>query len=544
MAERQVRIDLVAQDDASATIDKVADKAADLEHADPTVDVAADTARAQRSVDELLDTVQHLDSDDATIVLGLRAGRVQRDLVETLRTVEELDASDPTVAVHLANADQARADLDKLETAIRDLNDTKVAPKVDTSGIDRYRSETGKAQDATHSFVGNAVSELPGVSDAFGPLGEAASQLTEGIAAGEVALGNLAGAAVVIAPIVIGMKGLADHAKKLAEVKAFREETVRGWAKAYRAAAGDVDKFTDALGDAAEQAGKIEVSLGNMIGLRDFTDDIANAGLTADQFFQLVADGEDAIKAWGTASKNAGVDVGAVDGAVLAATASIEPYNDAIEAGKVQQRLFGEKAGDAADGAKDVGAESKNATGKVDGFKSALDRANDELDRMSDALDMDSDFENLRVQLGGMALATAQGVKPARTEINGMKQDIINLARQAGISPVIVQSTLEKLDQGDLQGVLNAAQSWMNQNHVTATVDFKLGRPVSEAFRESILARGGSGSITVTPGAAAAPALVINQTFPRGFRTSSAVAEAQRAAGRAGRLYMRGHLPR
>lgn len=541
MADKQVRIDLVAEDNASAEIKQVADLAGKLEDLDPVVDVNAETKPAQRSVDELLKTVQHLSDEDATVVLALRAGRVQNELVETLRTVEDLDASDPQVSILLQNADTARADLDKLETAITDINKTKVAPKVDSTGIKDYTSDAGKAEDATKSFVGNAVSEIPGVADAFGPLGEAAGQVTEGLLGGEIALRGLATAALPMAGVTIAMKGLADHAKKVEEVKAFNKETVKGWASAYREAAGDVNKMTDAMGDLAEAAGEIKVSLGEAVGLKDFTDDIAKAGLTADQFFKLVAEGQDAIIEWGNASKDAGVSTEAVDGAVTAAVASIQPYNDAIKAGKVQQQLFGDSSDETSDAMARQTKKADELADATDHARLVADKTGEAFDAMRKKLNMKKEVEDLGIAIGAAALTVGSGAKVAADDILSMKQSIIDVAETAGATPIEVQSVLERLDHGDFNSVYNQVQTWANQKPVTFTLKARL--EAGADIRALISGGGGRGNYNGSFGPNSAT-VVVNQTFPRGFRTSSAIAEAQRAAGRAGRIYMRGHLPR
>ncbi|HQZ33833.1 MAG TPA: hypothetical protein PK020_05385 [Ilumatobacteraceae bacterium] len=96
-----------------------------------------------------------------------------------------------------ADADRFAMSLRKVDAAADDLKRSTVG------GLDDIDHKMGKVADSTDrsrsvmsGFAGSAATEIPGVTDQIGWLGEGVSQLTEGLAEGEVNLKGLVGAGV------------------------------------------------------------------------------------------------------------------------------------------------------------------------------------------------------------------------------------------------------------------------------------------------------------------------------------------------------------
>ena len=177
--------------------------------------------------------------------------------------------------------DEIEADAETLADTVRRLNTQKV--DVDTTGAgDAFREvsdEAGKATDATNSFVGNAVSELPGVSEAFGPLGEAVGQLTEGLLGGEVGFKNLVAAAgpiAVITAAVTAVSGMLEANARRAEEATARMELL---GEAMRTASDDALGLVEGIRGSLDQLREFEATdiLGGDSGIFNRLNDAAKA---------------------------------------------------------------------------------------------------------------------------------------------------------------------------------------------------------------------------------------------------------------------------
>ncbi|HKE77296.1 MAG TPA: hypothetical protein VKB57_26995, partial [Acidimicrobiales bacterium] len=90
MAEEKIRIDIEAQDSASKTLDKVADKATDLEKLSPEVQVGADTTDATKGLDDVEGQADELDGRDVTIALEAKVSDLKGQLAEAEAALDQV----------------------------------------------------------------------------------------------------------------------------------------------------------------------------------------------------------------------------------------------------------------------------------------------------------------------------------------------------------------------------------------------------------------------------------------------------------------------
>ena len=116
-----------------------------------------------------------------------------------------------------SNADRFAESLHKMDAASGSLEDVHQAAA-------RTGEELGKSKSVMANFVGNAVQELPGISDAFGPLNMAVGQFAEYATEGDVTLSSFLKTAGPIAAIGAGfaifssiMGELGRHEKEVKE---------------------------------------------------------------------------------------------------------------------------------------------------------------------------------------------------------------------------------------------------------------------------------------------------------------------------------------
>jgi len=182
-------------------------------------------------------------------------------------------------------------------------------------------------------------------------------------------------------------------------------------------------------------------------------------------------------------------------------------------------------------------------TTKNEQLQFQVDRTSGAFDALAGAVNLDSEFHRFEDGIDGMQAKVASGTALASSDIDGLKSDIIQLARDAKANPAEVSSTLAKIDSGDLAGVKADAERYYQQRPVVAqgTVDFtKVLFPSANQSGALVKPTGATYSLGLSGGGGAAPFSVVNVTqhLPRGWR-GDALTEARRQARRSGGLYQR-----
>jgi hypothetical protein len=492
VADEQVRIDITATDDASKVIDDVAGETKKLEESDPTVDVGADSDAAAKA------------------------------LAEVKEWTKDVDALSPTVDV---TVDSSKA----------------------KGGIDEITESTGKAKDAVHGFVGEAAVELPGVADAVGPAGEAIGQMTEGLLAGEIAMGELVAAALPLVALTVGFKLISGYLGDIEATKAFHRDQVDKWVTALK----EGKTVIGAIKDDIKETAKIEfISSGDV---KDATGSLDRLKLTADDFLEAIKDPA-ALQAW--RDQRDAVDEN-VDRLMQARTAlqgafgpeqqqelerarqKLKDYNSVIDAAEQKikdtgtateeterlTRVYGDTATRTKSDVDDLTFAQGELTKKVDATKWAFDE-------LRGGLSFEAAVNNLQTQLETALTNISTGAGVTRDDILAIKQSIIDVGEQAGKTPVEIEAELQKVTPDNLWQIASDVQSWYAKNPAKIQADLVLR---SKTFQ--VIGGGGGLSVTIPPqvGGTAAPG-VVNVNLPRGYR-GNVVAEVTGATRRNGRRY-------
>ena len=391
MAE-QIRVDITSTDDASKTLDEVADKAAALEKLKPEVEVAADTDAAQSDIDAVDTLVAALDARAASIdvaadtgsadadlkTIADQAGDLEKltpeievtadtgtadgDLKDLADTADALTAADREIVLR-AKVDAAKADLKKLqdqlsatrEAAKRAEGGLEGLDQVDLSSatrqaekLDRAVTDAGDSSDQSRSvmanFAGNVASELPGVTGAFGPLNMAIGQFAEYASEGNINFAKFLKTAGGMAVVTGAVMALNHELEEVKKGKAFDQAQVDAFVESIKAGEDQVA----ALAARLREAGKVEFDIFGEGDPMDVTDQLVQAGINVDQFSQLVIKGKPAIDAWAKAQRDAGTDTEAIAAVVGAATEQAENYAKGVDAAKVSSKFFGQEVDKAA----------------------------------------------------------------------------------------------------------------------------------------------------------------------------------------------------
>ncbi|HKV67681.1 MAG TPA: hypothetical protein VJN72_06295 [Gaiellales bacterium] len=361
-----------AEDDASKVLDKVADKADDLESDDVEVEVSADVD--DRDIDQFERKLDGLTDADKIVVLSLRAGNVQNELTALATDLATIDQNDPNIDIKLQEFGELSGQLDEIQSKMQDIADTSLDPDVGNKAkekLDGIVESSGKAGDAVHSMAGNAIGDFAATTSGVGPLGEAIGQLTEGILGGEVAFGQLATAALglgAISAAVLVLNKVMDVYKKRAEeaakIKAFNEEQVKTFTTSIieaRKAVLGLDDSVKAVDDTVtgvnprmqdfnsraaelvktwEKAGKIEAFDPVKNEITDLLPIMAKAKINADDYAKAIIGADGAQGAMAGNARRAGGDIDAINEIVRTAASEYVNYRKANKDAADQTAVF------------------------------------------------------------------------------------------------------------------------------------------------------------------------------------------------------------
>jgi hypothetical protein len=519
--DEQVRIDLVAEDHASKTIEDVADEVADLERADAEVTITAEDDASSKIAD-VADDARALSAVDAELVLRAR-----------------VDAAKGELAALRADLQQTG---ERAEDTARQLDRVGGDPGggIKTRG-NAVADLTGPLGDAS-----GAASNFAGVFDGLGDVAEdVATKLGASSAlAGQVA-GAVGGLGIVVAAgaavwslFSASQKKAREEAEKLVKTQddlyaAIKKNDAAAATKAFH------DLFADAERAAKEAGIPVQEYTDFILGL---SDEMPTAKARQDE---LTA----AFLASGPAAKGAGADaaLAAADyrehvAAVEEARAKHAETNLTLAESKAADDALTTALGlteDAAKGAAEevehVATASERAETRQKGLRTAVENTETAFRNLRGSLDLEGAEIALRDKIEAALLKVSEGADLSAEDILGIKQSLIDVGEFAGTNPVEVATTVNDVSQDDLLGILAAAQRWADENPVEI-----LTRIVPPRITPG--SRGGTGITPEIPfpfpGSATTEVVNVYQTIPRGYR-GDALADARAAARRSGRLYRR-----
>lgn len=327
-----------------------------------------------RAVEDAADDIESAGEQMAR-ALEDSAQKMVREIDETAAAVEAMDAalkaagSDMNAQDAVADlkklgltANEIEADAERLEQGLRAVGDVKVhAQNRGFDDLDKALGSTdtnARAASTAIGGIGNTVSELPGVG-ALGPMAESMGQLAEGALEGEINVGSLVATAGGLAAVAFVAQNVSKHFEKLAAIKAWKKDEVDDYTDALEGAETTLDGVIEKL----RSAGAVEFNLFG--GATDINADLAELGMTVEDFAALVEGGKPKIDAWREAMDAAGVSTDAVKVTAFAATQQTELLDKAQEAAKVTAQVFGKEQETSA-------GKTAKATGAVHDYADAL----------------------------------------------------------------------------------------------------------------------------------------------------------------------------
>lgn len=415
MADEKIRIDLEAQDNASAKIDAVADAAEAVEKVDPTVDVEADTRRALADLDAADAAAKELAARDVEIALEAKVG----DLRQQLKTAE--------------------GDLDRFRASAGSA----------AGGMDRLTESGDQSRSVMANLVGNSAQDLGAVGGAAGSAGVALGQFAEYAADGNISLAKAATMGPAIAGVALAVGEVTKRLNAAAETRAFNKEQVEGWVDAMLKGASAAEAVTDSF----REAGKVEFRLGDTT--QDATQAIAEMGLSIEDFTRLTKMSDDELESWAHAQQDAGADADALGVVVAAASQGHDNLADAEKRAAINAEVFGDAAEDTAEEVESLDDKYARLTARLDDDKAALNAA-DSIAGIRDAY----------VEALGASFEYGEGSREAeaanrdlQSQMIAAEEDVIAYAESVGGIPdekmTELQAAIRAGDVAKAEGILD-----------------------------------------------------------------------------------------
>jgi len=523
VAEKQVRIDLVANDKASDKVRDVADEVEALEDLTPEVEVTADTTDASRALDALETDTEALTRADQEVVLKGKVSDAQAAL-KALRT----------------DLEQTGKEAQRAEHAVDDIGRAQ-GPRLAGNTVADLTGPLGEAS--------GVASDLGGVFDGLGDTAEGAWIKMGGSEAGGAAIGGaLAGVGFAVAGVAAAWSFFRQQQKKAEEQQKKLLEGQKKLNDAY--AKGDVAEwgqtFIDTYKDAADAAADAGVPLEELVR---FVDGQAKTIPSAERAWAQYEDQLAAVtpleEAQMTVAEKA--QVGRARAALEQRDIMLKARDDYVK----NNGLLDDQADAATKAGEAHGKLADNVdlvTRREEAQERATDRLTDSMDRLQGSLNMERTLLDFTEDFDAAMKATAEGTALTGDEILDLKQDVIDVAEFAGLNPVEVKSLLESVENGDYLYVRDTVNAYSERYPVSVNTDL-LDPPITEWANRSAAAMrkalagyniyGGGGGATSSGRSSSATSVVnVTQHVPRGYR-GDLLADAAAAARRSGGLYHR-----
>lgn len=208
-----------------------------------------------------------------------------RDFTRMGITLEDVTAEAETLAdsirkIESLNVDPLNTNLSKLDDGMRKVGDT----------TDRSRSVFA-------NFAGNAAQEIPGLTNAFGPLNVAIGQFAEYASEGGISLAGFAkqlGPLIAIGGAIFVIKGAFEASAKATEL--LRENTKVATAALYEGRDA-VDELYDKLREAREVE-SFDPGKGPFGDVTDITEDLYKLGIPLANLERIAKQGEPALRGY------------------------------------------------------------------------------------------------------------------------------------------------------------------------------------------------------------------------------------------------------
>lgn len=503
--------------------------------------VSADD-QASDVVDDVADKVDDLESTKAVVKLDADSDKAVDGIGDVSDSAKALIERNPWVAEVLADTAAAKTDLESLQSKLVETGD-----KADDTSrhIDRMGQSEGPR------LAGNQVADLTGpfgeassAASDFGGVFDGLADISEKVAA-KVGL-NAAAMASAISGIGFVVAGAAaawgiwkqkqeEARKKAAEHLKIQTELVDAVKDGNKEVASQ--KFIELYGKVIDLGHKAGLSTNEIVdAIRGVGDAVPDATAKMDDLQAKIDDlaaARDTLAQqpttanWAQELTNLSLQIDQLEKQRDALKGAADEYTDLSDKQQATADLQTEvesALGISEQALNDQAHAAENAKEKTDRLQEGLSDLAAELDIQRAAEDFDADINEA---MNNVAL----GVGATREEIRGIQDDVIRAAEQTNQNPIVVATTLQKIQAGDLGAVKSDVESWYKNHPVGITAKLSATIDQSAGAYAKAVGKGGtaSGNMVVNE--------TINVNLPRGARHSDIARAMNRSTRRSGHRY-------
>lgn len=210
MAGDDMEFRIIANDDASQVVERVAQKVDKLDGTKAEIELEADGKKAEKEVKSLAERLEGLTERQQEIVLKAEIGNAEADIKRLERSFKDFRSmTDDEVQIRLIALDNATEDLETAQKLRDDLNAKKVEIQVEVDQTGGARQSLGdldsklkdvevqgdQSRSVLANMAGNSAQDLGEVGGVVGTLGVGLGQLAEYATEGNIKLSQLAAVA-------------------------------------------------------------------------------------------------------------------------------------------------------------------------------------------------------------------------------------------------------------------------------------------------------------------------------------------------------------
>jgi hypothetical protein len=460
-----------------------------------------DGATAGDKLSESIDKVASQMKEDFAMaaITAERMGQALKDAGSDLNVADVI----PQLQRMGLSMEEITQEADKLAVSLKGLDDARVGGVAELDsvapGLATKLGDVGDAADNSRgvlaNLVGNSAQDLGELSGVAGSAGVALGQLAEYAADGNISLKGLAGFAGPMAGLAVGVQLISSYMHSIAATKAFEKKRVQGFVDALEDGAVAAEELMDILNEdetsgiftrIGNETKNVDRSVRQVLGtFRDFQRVVEGgasaynkwtaqqltaaraAGATSSELEDLssaLAHAAESTTLTSAAAFSLNAGYGATLDTAYALGSAIRQQGEATEEAGFAAQFYGEETEKASTASSDL------ADHLADVERAAAD-VESQFDDMRDSLDMERDVARFRSSFETALAKTQTGATLTSDEILGLKEDILTVAETAKLNPAEVKSFLDRIDAGDIAGVLWDAQVALNNAPVNAPID-------------------------------------------------------------------------
>lgn len=380
--------------------------------------------------------------------LGLTSDDIVTDVDELADSIKRLDA--------------AGSSLNGPKQGLDDVGDAADKAK---GHLGEMRGESDNSRSVLANMVGNSTQDVANLGGVAGTAGLALGQMGEYAADGNISLQGLAKVAGPMAGVTVVAMGISKVLGDIAKIKAFDKKQVDDWRQSIKDSVPPADHLREIL----EETGKLEFHNQITDSIQDVIPALDTAGVSLDQFNQLVEGGAPLIEKYRQAMLDQGETyrgTAVLDEAsskiVQAATDIHKKRAEAIEQSEAVSRILGDTDAETAretakltagleqgtDSLEANRAAAERATGQLHFFEAQTTAADDAYSKLTGKLDEEDAWANAQQAIQDFG---EKGADATAQDVRDLTRDLADYVAGTDLIPAEKKTEIYALlDQGDV----------------------------------------------------------------------------------------------